>query len=105
MFNYLTRLCTLAGATALLAGCSSQPTPPAPPELNSVVAAIDENPVPGTVNGAWVEPMYDTVRVPGQLDPKGTYYRMPHNTVVEIRRGKFQRVEFPKDGEVQQGGQ
>ena len=54
-----------------------------------------KNPVPGTVSEVWVEPMYDTIKVPGQLDPSATYYRLPHRTVTEIRPERFQRVQYP----------
>lgn len=54
--------------------------------------------VPGTQNDIYVEPMYDSPRVPGQLDPKGVYYRAPHRTLVEIRRGKYQQVQYPDYG-------
>ncbi len=61
---------------------------------------LERDPVPGTVNDVWVEPMIDTVRVPGQLDPKGTYYRPSHYSVVQIRPGRFQQVQYPADEKV-----
>ncbi len=63
--------------------------------IQKEVVRVQENAVPGTVNEKWVEPMYDVVEVPGQLDPTGTYYRPPHNTIYEIRPGKFQEVQYP----------
>lgn len=62
---------------------------------------VQENPVPGTVDEDWVEPMYDTVKVPGQLDPTGTYYRPAHNTVVEIYHERYREVEYPDTSEDQ----
>ena len=56
---------------------------------------VEENNVPGTITEPWVEPMYDTVEVPAQLDPTGTYYRPSHQTVVEIRPGRAQPVQYP----------
>jgi multidrug efflux pump subunit AcrA (membrane-fusion protein) len=50
--------------------------------------------VPGTVYEEWVEPMYDTVHVPGQIDPAGNHYRMPHQSVVEIRHDRFDDVDY-----------
>ncbi len=64
-----------------------------------VVQEVHEDKVPGTVTEAWVEPMYEHVKVPGQLDPTSTYYRAPHKTMVEIRPGRFQRVEYPSPNE------
>ena len=63
--------------------------------VREVVNELEKEPVPGTVDDVWVQPMYDTIRVPSQLDPKGVYYRPSHKTVVEIRPGKFQAVEYP----------
>ena len=70
-------------------------------EFEPVVVEVQENKVPGTVTEPWVEPMYDTVRVPGQLDPTGTYYRKGHQTVVEIRPGRLQEVQFPNENDKQ----
>ena len=47
--------------------------------------AVPENEVPGTVQERWVEQMPDVVKVPGKLDPTGTYYLPEHETVVEVR--------------------
>ncbi len=58
-----------------------------------------ENPVPGTVEEEYVEKMLDTVEVPGQLDPTGTYYRKPHKTIYEIRPGRYQQLEYPNSKE------
>lgn len=57
---------------------------------------VEENQVPGTVEEPWVEPMYDTVQVPAQVDPTGTYYRPSHQTIVEIRPGRVQPVQYPE---------
>lgn len=97
-----TKILLVAAVGFASSACSQPATPPAP-ALDSVVAAIEENPVPGTVQGAWTEPMADTIRVPGQIDPTNTYYRLPHNTVVEVRPGKFQEVQYP-DGKRQEEG-
>ena len=51
----------------------------------------DENPLPGTVSEEFVEEMRDNVKVPGQIDPTGTYYRLPHQTIYEIRPGRYQQ--------------
>lgn len=77
-------------------GCTSTGFRKKPLPEKQVVEAY-ENPVPGTVDTIWEEPMYDTVRIPGQIDPHGTYYRLPHRNVVEIRPGRAQQVQFPKD--------
>jgi hypothetical protein len=58
---------------------------------------LQRDPVPGTVNDVWVEPMYDTIRVPGRLDPKNVYYRKAHNELVEIRPGRFQLQQYPDE--------
>ncbi len=65
--------------------------------LSPAIIEVEENAVPGTVSEAWAEPMYDTPRIPGKLDPAGNYYRLPHRTIVEIRDRRFQKVEYPED--------
>ena len=62
---------------------------------------LERERVPGTVDDAWAEPMIDTIRVPGQLDPNGIYYRPSHETVVEIRPGRYQKVEYPEEPQTQ----
>lgn len=60
---------------------------------------LELEPVPGTVHGPWAESMHQDVEVPGKIDPKGVYYRLPHRTVVEIRQEKYQRAQYPdRDG-------
>lgn len=65
--------------------------------VRQTTAELEREPVPGTETGVWVEPIYNTVRVPAQLDPSGMYYRPSHNAVVEIRPGRHQLVEFPEE--------
>lgn len=85
---------------AVLPGSSKSGAAPA-----SVV--VDENKIPGTVDRAWVEPMYDTVRVPAQIDPTNTYYRPSHQGVVEIRPERFDDVRYDNEKKQRQpaGGQ
>lgn len=85
-------LVSLMGCISSLPGDSMQ-APPSP----EMAVEVPENPVPGNVNTLWAEPMYDTVRIPAQLDPTATYYRLPHNTVLEIRSEKYQQLEYPDD--------
>ena len=73
--------------------CSSQ----APKAPQKIYIQAQENAVPGTVTDVWQEPVRNTVRVPGQIDPSGVYYRAPHQTVVEIYPGRVQEVQFPAD--------
>jgi hypothetical protein len=61
--------------------------------LRQTINELEKERVPGTVNDVWVEQMHDTVTVPGALH--GVYYRKTHRTVVEIRPGKFQKVQYP----------
>lgn len=63
--------------------------------MRETVNELEKEPVPGTVNEVWIEPMYDQVCVPGTLDPKAMYYRKPHCTLVEVRQEKFQPVQYP----------
>jgi hypothetical protein len=45
--------------------------------------------VPGVVEYVWEEPMVDVVDVPPGLDPEGHYYRPAHQSIVEIRQGRW----------------
>ena len=85
----------ILAVSALLVGLTAC-VKPVPPERIVREVEIEENKVPGTIDEVWVEPMFDVTRVPGKLDPKGTYYRAEHKTVVEIRPGKYQVQEFPR---------
>lgn len=89
------RIITLA-VMLMGTGCSLTPSWSKPAEDPGVIRII-ENPIPGTVNREWAEPMVDQVRVPGQLDPEGNYYRPSHDAIVEIRPKRYQQVEFPPD--------
>ncbi len=85
-----------------VSGCSSLWSS-APVEKTVVVQKyvndLEREPVPGTVHGPWAEAMYQDAVVPGQIDPKGVYYRLPHRTIVEIRQEKYQRARYPdQDG-------
>lgn len=69
-------------------------------ETKTVVVreAVNElllEPVPGTQRDVWAEYMVDNIQVPAALDPKGVYYRPSHRTLVEIRQGKYQQVQYP----------
>lgn len=44
---------------------------------------------PGVVEYVWEEPMVDVIDVPPGLDPEGRYYRPAHQSVVEIRQGRW----------------
>ena len=43
----------------------------------------------GVVSYVWEEPMVDVVDVPPGLDPEGHYYRRGHQSVVEVRQGRW----------------
>jgi len=58
---------------------------------------VYENSLRGTVTQEWAETMHDTVKVPGQIDPTNTYYRTPHQTVVEIRPGKYSETRYDNE--------
>ena len=85
------------GITAALSGCACCNEKPVP--TTSVVSkqVIRENNIRGTVTESWAETMHDTVKVPGQIDPTNTYYRSPHQTVVEIRPGKYSETRYDNE--------
>lgn len=90
-----------------LSGCSifGRSTPEGPVSGGNVSTVVIRQPinelererVPGTVDDLWVETMVDTVRVPAQIDPHGVYYRPSHNTLAEIRPGRYQKVQYPDE--------
>ena len=86
--------------TFIAIGCTQAMSSPEASNSKSVVVRevvneLELEPVPGTVNDVWVEPMYSEVEVPGSIDKSGVYYRMPHRTYYETVPGKFQKVEYP----------
>lgn len=57
------------------------------------IVVVPENDIPGTVRETWEEEMVDVVEVPGQVDPKNVYYRLPHKTLQRVIPGKVQEVK------------
>lgn len=82
---------------SLISGCSSRAPIEIPqePVVVEAASAIEYEQIPGASTPVWEEAMYDQVKIPGKLDPTGTYYRPPHKTIVEIRPGRYQPVEYP----------
>ena len=81
----------------LFAGCSmsAQGGEVSTVVLRQAITELEEDPVPGTTSGVWVEPMVQQTCKPGAIDDHGIYYRKPHCTLEEIRPGKYQKVQFP----------
>jgi hypothetical protein len=90
IFTILIGLTALTGCCAAAVQQQSSASAIAPIE----VVEVTENPVPGTVSQPWVEPMFDQVEVPAQLDPAATYYRLPHKTTYEIRTDRVEGVNY-----------
>lgn len=91
-------LSLIAGIVLFSQACSQ--TNEIPLRAQEIQLNVTENAVPGTVNKLWSEPMYNQVEIPAQLDSNGIYYRPAHNTIVEIRKDKYQKTEFPLDREM-----
>ncbi|MEZ4753095.1 MAG: hypothetical protein R3A13_02155 [Bdellovibrionota bacterium] len=73
-------------------GCSSKPQPQ--PIIQQVAVETDyTRQVPGIVEHVWEEPMTDVVDVPPGLDPEGHYYRPAHQSIVEIRQGRWRYLK------------
>lgn len=85
-------------ASVFAAGCVRDVRPqhvdPYYAPKRSVEVIAEENKIPGTVTGVWAEQMFDSIQMPGQLDPTQTYYRPPHRSVVEIRPDRYQDVKY-----------
>ncbi|MCB0321072.1 MAG: hypothetical protein KDD60_09110 [Bdellovibrionales bacterium] len=72
----------------ILVGCSHSSH--SRPEL--LTREVLQEPVrtaPGVVEYVWEEPMVDVIEVPSGLDPEGMYWRPAHQSVVEIRQGRW----------------
>lgn len=87
MKPFIKQLAALAliGASISLSGCATSSRVSAEPE-----GIAYNQPQNGVVPYIWEEPMADVVDVPPGLDPEGHYYRPAHQTVVEIRQGRWQ---------------
>lgn len=100
--NKMKKILLASSFTLIFSGCGLLWSP-APGEQTVVVQKyvndLEREPVPGTVHGPWAETMYQDTFIPGQIDQKGVYYRLPHRTIVEIRQEKYQRAQYPdQDG-------
>lgn len=96
------RIVSVICLTGLLSACSSKTPVATRGEITTVVVRqpineLEREPVPGTVDDVWVEPMYDHVAIPAQLSPDGNTFRPAHNMIVEIRPGRFQKVQYPDE--------
>jgi hypothetical protein len=87
-------------ASAALGGCTF--TPHDSPATTTVMedASIRTNETyakgtPGVVDYVWEEPMIDVVDVPPGLDPEGHYYRPAHQSITEVRQGKWRYYRDP----------
>ena len=61
---------------------------------------VEESPVmpdPGAVEFVWEAPIVDVVDVPPGLDPEGHYYRPAHQSIMEIRQGRWNYYRHPED--------
>lgn len=87
---------TLLAAT-FFSGCSTEAPLELPdePVVVEAASAVEYEQVPGADTPVWEEAMRDQVQIPGRLDPTGTYYRPPHKTIVEVRPGRYQPIEYP----------
>lgn len=79
---------------SLFSACSSHST--AKTE-SPIIIERPATPPPGTVQYIWEEPMVDVVDVPPGLDPEGHYYRPAHQSVVEVRQGRWKHYDFPDE--------
>lgn len=79
---------------AALGACASHNAAPPSTAMLTEIRAGDTCPTcppapAGAVEFVWEEPMVDVVDVPPGLDPEGAYYRPAHQSIVEIRQGRW----------------
>ena len=75
--------------TITMMGCSSAKPQPQTIIKEVIVERDYTRQVPGVVEYVWEEPMTDVVDIPPGLDPEGHYYRPAHQSIVEIRQGRW----------------
>ena len=78
----------------VLGGCSSSP-----PLVRESRVIVEERPVvpdPGAIEFIWEPPLVDVIDVPPGLDPEGHYYRPAHQSIVEIRQGRWKYYRSPE---------
>ena len=85
------------GCIAILSGCSMNSQPSNAGSTRTVYREVaieaPAQPVPGVVEYVWEEPMIDVIDVPPGLDPEGHYYRRGHQSVVEVRQGRWRHYD------------
>jgi hypothetical protein len=84
----LVRVGLLVVGGIIASGCSSRSKGAIDGEPRARVEVIK---APGVVEHVWEEPMVDVVDVPPGLDPEGHYYRPAHQSIVEIRQGRWRK--------------
>ena len=89
--NYLRSLGATVFASCLLTACASKG--PEVVYLEPRAEHYRSPHDPGVVNYVYEKPMVNVVEVPAGLDPEGVYYMPRHNSVVEIRQGRWTYVE------------
>lgn len=87
--------CVVLGAVIGLSGCASRAKTSVEPA--SPRAEVQVLKAPGVVEYIWEEPMVDVIDVPPGLDPEGHYYRPAHQSIVEIRQGRFRHYKETKE--------
>ena len=89
--------CLVALGTLVLGttGCTARRRVVESTELPTAESYV--NRAPGAVEFVWEPPMIDVVDVPPGLDPEGHYYRPAHQSIVQIRQGKWRYYKLPED--------
>ena len=88
--SIFSRTIVAVGCTLLLLGlsaCSSNT------EVVRSATIVQERYVPadpGAVEFVYEPPIVDVIDVPPGLDPEGIYYRPAHQTIVEVKQGRWQ---------------
>ncbi|MCB0330946.1 MAG: hypothetical protein KDD70_14845 [Bdellovibrionales bacterium] len=100
MKNSLLSPLALLLCSTLFVGCSGTMNSSQPGMASGQATQIYiQEPVrtaPGVVEYVWEEPMVDVVEIPPGLDPDGVYYRPAHQSIVEIRQGRW-KYYTPKE--------
>jgi hypothetical protein len=97
----LLKIALLGLGCACIAGCSASTSQQSPGTVvvegpEEVVLEAPVRTAPGVVEYVWEEPMVDVIEIPPGLDPEGVYYRPAHQSIVEIRQGRW-KYERPSN--------
>lgn len=93
IFTGLGKGCLLLALCLLVAACSGRSRSVTTSETIAEQPTVISD--PGAVEFVYEPPLIDVIDVPPGLDPEGQYYRPAHQSIVEIRPGRWRYYKLP----------